>query len=463
MSINYTPPLTIERFHLSDAFVRILMGPVGSAKTTAMIFEVLRRAIEQKPGPDGVRRTRWVVVRQTLSQMKMTILLDMLSWFRRFATYKVSEQLVTLQFNDVICEVYLIPLEDEEDQKRLLSMQLTGCVVNEAIEISVDLISAIAGRCGRYPSKAEGGPTWFGIICDTNAPTEGSDWWKVMEETTPGDWQIFRQPSGLSLEAENVENLPDRYYERLAENPNRDWVRRYVECEYGEDPSGVAVFRDSFKRSFHTVDALEPVAGKVILVGQDFGRSPCSLICQPDHKGRLLILDEVLAEDIGLETHVTRSLKPVLYSDRYMGKMFAAVGDPSGVAKGNMLEEDSFDVLRRLGIPAFPAPTNAIDARLASVENLLFQQRDGGAALVIDRGRCPMLVRALNGAYRYQRNQAGLTKPLPEKSHPASDLADALQYVCLTVNSGLADFVAKRIRPREKRSGRPKVSAAGWT
>ena len=463
MSIHYDAPATCAEFMNSDAFVRIVMGPVGSGKTTALIMEILRRGIEQRPGPDGVRRTRWAIVRQTLSQMKMTILLDMLSWFRLFATYKVSEQLVTLEFNDVRIEIYLIPLEEEEDQKRLLSMQLTGCAMNECTELSIDLVSAISGRCGRFPSKAEGGPSWFGVIGDCNAPTEGSDWWKMMEEDRPHDWQVFRQPSGLSPEAENVENLPDKYYQRLADNPNRDWVRRYVECEYGEDPSGVAVFRDCFRRNFHTVDHLDPVMGKTIIIGQDFGRSPCSLICQPDFRGRLLVLEEVLAEDIGLETHVARSLKPALYSDRYAGHLFAAVGDPSGVAKGNFLEEDSFDVLRRLGVPAFPAPTNAIESRLAAVEQLLFQQRDGGPAIVIDRSRCPMLVRALNGAYRYERNQAGLTKPLPEKSHPASDLADALQYVCLVLNAGIVNFIAKRIKPKLKNVPKKRVSQMGWT
>ena len=75
-----------------------------------------------------------------------------------------------------------------------------------------------------------------------------------------------------------------------------------------------------------------------------------------------------------------------------------------------------------------------------------------------------MLVRALNGAYRYARNQAGLTKPLPEKLHPASDLADALQYVCLSTNSGMATYIAKRIKPKPVRPrGRQPMSAAGWT
>lgn len=463
MDLNYTAPPTIANFMLSDAFVRIIMGPVGSGKTTGALMELLRRSIEQKPGPDSIRRTRWAIVRQTLSQLKMTILADLLTWFRPVTTYKVSEQLVTLKFGDVEAEIYLIPLEEEDDQRRLLSMQLTGCLVNECIEISPDFISAIAGRCGRFPSSAQGGPTWHGIICDTNCPVIGSDWWKLFEEERPHDWMLFHQPSGLAPDAENVENLPPGYYARLVQNPNSAWVQRYVLSEYGEDPSGTAVFRASFKRSFHTVDELEPIMGFPILVGQDFGRSPCSLICQPDHMGRLMVLEEVVAEDIGLETHVARALKPALYNDRYMGRMFAAVGDPSGVSKGNMLEETSFDVLRRLGIPAFPAPTNNIDPRLGAVEALLLQQRDGGAALIIDRNRCPNLVRALNGAYRYAKTKAGVTKPLPEKSHPWSDLADCLQYVALTYNSGLVNMIAKKIRPRTYGQSGPRVSAAGWT
>ncbi len=463
MSLNYTAPPTVAQFMLSDSFIRFIKGPIGSGKTTGILMEVLRRAIEQKKGPDGYRRTRWVIVRQTLSQMKMTILLDLLSWFRQFADYKVSEQLITLKFNDVIAEIYLIPLEDEEDQKRLLSMQLTGAVINECIEISVDLVSAIAGRCGRFPSKADGGPSWYGVIGDTNAPIEGSDWWKMMEENTPADWQFFHQPSGLSPEAENVENLPDGYYFRLAQTPNPAWVDRYVKGVYGEDPSGTAVFRLSFKKSFHVVDSLDPVQGQLLMLAIDFGRNPSALICQPDFKGRLAVLEEVIGTDVGLETQVARKLRPALYQERYFGLSFAAVGDPSGVSKGNFLEENSFDVLKRLGIPAFPAPTNNIDPRLSAVEQLLFQQRDGGPALIIDGSRCPFLVRALNGGYRFGKTKEGETKPLPDKKHPSSDLADCLQYVCLAYNAGLVFYIVKKIRPKTRERPRSAVTAMGWT
>jgi hypothetical protein len=462
MSVVYTAPATCARFMQSDAFVRIIMGPVGSGKTTAAVMEILRRAIEQKRGPDGIRRTRWVITRQTLIQMRMTVLPDLLAWFRDFATYKVSDQLVTLMFLDVHCEIYLIPLEEEDDQRRLLSMNLTGVFVNECIEINPNFMSPIAGRVGRYPFKADGGPTWHGIIADTNCPIVGSEWWKLMEEDRPFDWQLFHQPSGLSIEAENVDNLPPGYYQRLAENPSRAWVQRYVLSEYGEDPSGTAVFRDSFKRSFHVVPELEPVSGYPIIVGQDFGRNPCSLICQPDHLGRLLVLEEVVGSEVGLETHVSRSLKPALSKDRYAGRLIACVGDPSGQAKDSILEENHFDALKRLGLPAFPAPTNNIDPRIAAVEALFYQQRDGGPAIVIDGGKCPMLVRALNGAYRFAKTKQGLTKPLPEKDHPWSDLADDLQYVSLVYSSGMVNYIARRIKPKTGQR-RPAPSSLGWT
>ena len=143
--------------------------------------------------------------------------------------------------------------------------------------------------------------------------------------------------------------------------------------------------------------------------------------------------------------------------------MFTAVGDPSGKAKGSVYEETSFEALHRLGIPAFPAPSNDIEARIRGVEQMLLQQRDGGPAIVIDGTRCPMLVRALQGAYRFAKTKAGETKPLPEKSHPWSDLADGLQYVCLVFNAGLQSYMQRKIIAAGAKKERKKVSAAGWT
>jgi len=480
-AINYTAPPTCGRFMQSAAFGRILAGPVGSGKTTCCVFELLRRACEQAPATtDGIRHTRFAIVRQTLKQLKDTVLKDILSWLEGLVSYKVSDNTVYIEMGDVRSEWILIPLESPEDQRRLLSMQLTGVWMSEAIEMPVELVDALAGRLGRYPSAAMGGATWFGMIADTNMPSEGSEWHKFMNESTPMDFQIFIQPGGLEKEAENLNWLlqtPETmrlplndekrlaqgrsYYERLARGHGVDWVLRYVHAKYGNDPSGTAVFRESFNRSFHVRDDVLAVSSQPIMVGQDFGRDPCSVIGQLDHKGRLLILEEVIAEDTGLEQHINMALRPALSQQRFLGKPIALVGDPSGISKSSIYEETTFDVLKRMGMHAFPAPTNDIDPRLRAVEAFLLGQRDGGPAFIIDRDKCPVLVRALGGGYRYARTRTGLRKLLPDKNE-YSHVMDALQYLCLAAHGGMQNMITKRLiyRPTVRKA---KMRAGAWT
>jgi hypothetical protein len=463
----------------SESFGRLIAGPVGSGKTTACIFELFRRALEQKPAPDGLRYTRFAIVRQTLSALKATVLKDVISWLQGVAQFKVSDSTIYIEFGDVRSEWLLIPLDDPDDQRRLLSMQLTGSWISEAIEVDVNLVSPLAGRCGRYPGANLGGATWFGIIADTNMPSDNSPWHKFMTQPSP-DFQIFIQPSGMSAHAENLEWLlqtPEtlklpfedelrrsqgrKYYERFVRSNSPDWCLRYVHAQYGNDPSGTAVFRESFKSAWHVVDELEPVSSHPIIVGLDFGRDPCAVICQADHKGRLLILEELMAEDIGLELQLTRVIKPALMSDRYISKPNYIVGDPAGTQRSTLYEETSFDLIQREGLRAYPAPTNDIDRRISSVEALLLGARDGGPAILIDRSRCPTIIQALSGGYRYAKTRDGRRKPQPDKNE-FSHIMDALQYACLAVHGGMVDMVANRMR---RRQGAPvqQVSSAAWT
>ncbi len=482
--INFNAPPTVARFMKSEAFFRVIAGPVGSGKTTGCLFELFRRACEQAPAADGYRYTRFAIVRQTLKQLKDTVLKDITGWLQGISEYKVSENTVHIRVGDVVSEWLMIPLDSPEDQRRLLSLQLTGAWMSESIEMDYTIVSPLAGRIGRYPSGNLGSPTWFGMIADTNVPSEGSDWHRVMTEPPP-DTQIFIQPGGMGDDAENLEYLvqtadtvkldlndPEQrakrraqgrtYYERFIRNNSPDWCRRYVHAQFGDDPSGTAVFRESFKHSFHVVEDLEPVASFPLLVGQDFGRDPCSIICQLDHRGRLLVLEEVVAEDIGLELHIERSLRATLMKDRYLGKSIAVIGDPSGIAKSSIYEETSFDVMKRMGFMAFPAPTNDIPQRLRAIEAFLLAQREGGPAFLIDANRCPTTVRALNGGYRFAKTRTGVRKPMPDKNE-YSHIADALQYACLAAHGGMVGMIGNRLGGRMRNHDRPKISKMGWT
>jgi len=478
--IAFTPPPTVREFMLSEAFFRIIAGPVGSGKTTGVMMELLRRSCEQEPAADGLRYTRWAIVRTTLKQLRDTVLKDITQWLEPIVTFKVTDNTVYIAAGDVRSEWLLIPLENQEDQKRLLSMQLTGAWLSEAIEIPLSLTEPLAGRCGRFPGANMGGATWFGMVADTNMPTLGSEWADYMmgpPETT----DVYVQPSGLSEEAENLDWLmqtpetlklpvghPERiaqgrtYYERLAASPLGDaWIARYVRAEYGEDPSGLAVHRETFNISFHIQDEIDPIQGQMLVIGQDFGRSPCSIILQMDMKGKVRVLGECLAEDISLELHLQKNLKPLLASKRYAGLPSVIIGDPAGAAKDSLYEETSFDLLKRNGFIAFPAPTNDIDARLRAVDSLLLQQRDGGPAMLFSLMHCPKLVRGMMGGYRYAKTKSGQTKPLPDKneySHPA----DALQYGCLGIHGGLMTRIIQQMQ-RAPRQHRPRPPVGGWT
>ena len=173
------------------------------------------------------------------------------------------------------------------------------------------------------------------------------------------------------------------------------------------------------------------------------------------------MLQEVIAEDVGLELHIDKALRPVLMGERYLGKPVALIGDPSGISKSSIYEESTFDVLKRMGMHAFPAPTNDIDPRLRAVEAFLLGQRDGGPAFIIDRDRCPVLVRALGGGYRYAKTRNGMRKLLPDKNE-YSHVMDALQYLCLAAHGGMSGMMAQRLIKRP-RSTRQKMRAGAWT
>ena len=203
----YHAPPTISRFLQSDAFGRLLWGPVGSGKTTGSIVEAARRMAQQGQSPqDGRRYTRFAIIRQSLKDAKATVLKDVRTWFGALADWKVSESTLYIEYGDVYSEWPFIPLDEPDDVKRLLSLQLTGAFINECIETDIGLLPDIAGRLGRYPNNELGACTWSGIWADTNAPIMNTPWANFIENPPP-EWQVFHQPGGHTLEAENLAHL----------------------------------------------------------------------------------------------------------------------------------------------------------------------------------------------------------------------------------------------------------------
>lgn len=466
--LNYTAPPTISEFMRSDNRIRIVRGPVGSGKSSGMVMELLRRALEQTPDPkDGIRRTRFAVVRNTLPQLQTTSAKTIQELLRGIATYEAQHKTFWIKFGDVESEWIMLPLDTPENVDRLLSLDLTGGWLSELRELPPQILLDVLSRCGRYPAMKNGGPTWYGVIGETNSFSEDSPWNKILEEKDlmgkplPSTWSYWVQPGARDPGAENRENLVPGYYEDLITSNSTEWVEQYVDNRIAASLSGEAVFRASFKTSFHVAKQdLLPVPGTLVVIGMDFGRNPAAVITQMDPRGRLIVLDELCEEGMGVEQFVLTKLRPLLSHPKYARLPIGVCGDPSGTARSQIGEESVFKALGRLGFSAQPAQTNNIDPRLRAVEKWLLQSRDGGPALLVSP-HCTTLIRAFQSRYRYARMKTGQLHPLPDKNHPYSDIADAMQYAVLG-HSGTVMARMNRMRRDRSKDQRPPNSKA-WT
>jgi hypothetical protein len=68
---DYALVPTIGRFSQSRKFIRGLMGPFGSGKSSGCVMDIVQWAARQ-PEVGGIRRSRFAVVRNTYRQLSDT-------------------------------------------------------------------------------------------------------------------------------------------------------------------------------------------------------------------------------------------------------------------------------------------------------------------------------------------------------------------------------------------------------
>ena len=416
----------------------------NSGKSTVSIMEIFRRCAEMPKCKDGYRRSRWVIVRNTRDQLKKTTLKSWIQWFPPglAGVWKESEMTFFLEVNDIRAEIMFLPLDTPDDQRRLLSLEITGAFINEAREVHPEIITAVRTRMPRYPSKAMLPPKtdyWYGLIMDTNPPSRDSWLHEQFEEKKPEGWEIFKQPGGLDPNAENKENLGPTYYEDMMSGATEDFINVHVHGMYGKSLIGRAVYEKTFVRSFHVSGSeLQAVNSSTypIVIGMDFGRTPAAVIGQRDHRSRVLILDSLYIENIGLENFLNKYLKPLLMS-KFPHNRYIVCGDPAGWAKSQINEDSCYDILKRCGFEAKRSPTNDPAKRIEAVERLLVQQTDGAAMMLFSHENTSPgmkhLITGLDGGYKYKRKQDGSYDVNPMKDEYSHD-NDALQYLALGID-----------------------------
>jgi Terminase-like family. len=451
LHIGYKAPPTIARFMASRALFRGLMGPVGSGKSSACSVELMAKAFAQAPNPDGLRRTRFAVVRNTYRELKDTTLRTWLAWFpeEHFGPFAHAEMVHRLNLPQpdgtiVLAEVLFRALDRPQDARKLLSLELTGAWVNEARELPLAVVEALGDRVERYPAHREGGCSWAGVILDTNPPDTDHWWHRLAEETRPEGWAFFRQPGGLverngifepNPRAENLEHLPRDFYPRRMAGKSARHVRVYYCGRYGAVQDGLPVYPE-FDEVRHVAAApLDPVAGLPLFIGLDFGLTPAAALAQRLPNGRWLLLDELVSQGMGMVRFA--ALLNELLRERYADLQPEIWGDPAGMARAQTDERTPYDILRTAGLFARPTDTNDPLLRREAVAAALARDIDDCPGLVLSP-RCRTLVSGMGGAWRYRRLAVSGEERFadaPEKSR-FSHVCEAAQYLFVGAGEG---------------------------
>lgn len=433
----YNAEPTTSLFHSDDSFVRGLMGPIGSGKSVSCCAEILRRSFDQEPYLN-VRKTRWAIIRNTYRELVDTTMQTWFDWIdKRAGTWRQMDMkwnlLTRIPDGTIVnMEILFRALDRPQDVKKLLSLELTGGWINECREIPKQVLDMLQGRVGRYPSKREGGASWFGIIADTNPPDSDHWWYKLFEELKPEGFKLYKQPSGVSASAENLSNLPPRYYQNMMAGKDQEWVNVYVHGRYGFIADGKPVYPE-YKDDLHAAKVEIQHFGGKIYVGVDFGLTPAAVIGQLTPAGQLQIIDELVTEDMGA-VNFGKELHKKL-DTKYCGCEMEIYGDPAGEQRAQTDEMTPFQILWNQNIDISPTYTNDFTIRREVVATFLnsLAPMTGKPSFILCPVKAPMLRKAMAGGYKLRRMQVVGQERFQDKPDKGrySHVAEALQYLVL--------------------------------
>ena len=480
--VVYRAEPTLGAFHSDDSFVRGVRGPVGSGKSSAMCMEIILRAGQSPSSGDGIRRSRWAIIRNSYPELRSTTIPTWNDWMiPRFQKLTFGSPITSIcrwpvgDGTHVCLEVWFFSLDKERDLRKLKSMEVTGVWINEAVELDKVFFDKATERVGRYPKKKllQGQVCWSGVIMDTNPPSQDHWWYELAEEKTPKDFKFWSQPPALRMVgtpptevyvnndlAENVQNhnLGYKYYHRMVQGKTVEWINVFVLGQYGTVKSGKPVFPEYADWRHCPKEGVEPYRTLPMRLAWDFGMTPCVLLWQLSPRGQVRVVDELTSNDMGLRQFIRNVVKPHMAGEYEWVSSWYSTGDPAGTARAQTDEKTCMQVLSSEGIPTEAAPTNVWEARRDVVSRALIETADEGQPRLVISSKAQVLRRGFLGGYTYERiaSISGMQyKDKPEKDIH-SHIADALQYALLTLDVPKVDRRRNALPVRRR-------SAKGWT
>lgn len=459
----------LERYLDSRANVACIQGPVRSGKSVASIMRIYEAMMAVPPDHTGKRRSRWLVIRNTYTDIEQSTLKTWLEWFPEaiYGTVKWTPPYVhKMRFGDVEADVVFESFAGEEDIPSLKSREYTGAWINEAQFYTRRFTVAVLERTGWFPKA--GGPKFLQI--DMNAPPLGH-WVPIMrgdapppEEWTesermahrkPADWDFFVQPpwfveetdaqgnvTGYKINprAENLGIVGEKAVYELLDGRTKDEIDADLMNRVMIVQAGLPVF-PMFSRDVHVAKApLQAVQGQRLLVGLDFGRRPAAVIMQ-ETGGKFTVLAEFTGMNMAAE-----EFAPAL--KRFLARHFPAWmaaggppiefwGDPSGDEKRSEVNDSTaFGIFAKYGMQVRKADRgNRRTIRLETMVAVLKEHR-----IMFNCVMAAKITTAMAGAYVYRRKKVSGAPTYDDEpfKNEFSDPVDACIEVLMGAGEGRA-------------------------
>lgn len=468
-TINYVASPTGAVFHASKKVVRGFLGCVGNGKSVTCINEMHRLAVLQEPNSEGLRLTKWAVVRNTYDMLETTTLATFKQWVPHeicSITLKPMRGEMDYPLPDgtrVKAKFIFLALDRPDDVKKLLSLEVTGVFMNEAKELPYAVLKAARERIGRYPSQIDGytdkgdykAPrgddgsyqpcTRKAVLMDTNPPEDDHWWYQLAEEGclrsgstkqakkavseifdfVRGPSPLIKQPDGEYKPnplAENIKFLPGgyQYYLDMIAGNTEDHINVMVLGNYGTIKDGKPVY-PQYNDRLHCPDKpLGVIEDLPIGLGWDGGLTPSCIIGQMTKRGQLRVIAELVSEDMGVRQFARDVVKPFLQRNFYGIEVAFSYIDPAGKGRGEaeaksamgilndeyIDDNEDGDIIQPLDLGFETEPAPTNDpTKRIDAVNSFIIKLVDGEPGYLVSRKCPMIRKGKIGGYQYKRVQ----------------------------------------------------------
>jgi hypothetical protein len=521
MDLSYNAVNTFAQLHADAHKYLFCRGPVGSGKSSGCIWHLVLNGFEQKVQFDGIRRSKYGIIRASYPALKSTVIKSWKMWFKSLINIVYDTPIrgeMWLPHPDgetqVHIELVFIALDREDDVNKLQSLELTGCHINEAAEIPRGVHQMVKSRINRYPEGSVGAIKPF-IIADYNSVDTEHWLYKIAEEEQPLKHAFYHQPSALLMvdptderidpdnpiydnarnwyiinpDADNlghweygdnhkpptqtsiwsdqrqrwwVPHLDKDYYPDQVLGAEPDWVNVMLLNNYGQLRTGRPVYSE-YRDDIHFTDRpIKPIKGVKIIIGMDLGLTPAAAFMQLTPTGKLIVFDELVTEDCSIQQFCEDYLKPKIQNE-YSKFNYELIVDPAATQRSQNDKRAAAEVIRAAGLPYRTAHTNNATARREAV--VYFLRKIEGFVL---GPKCKFLRKGFISEYKYEKKRLALSaassdpqfKEKPEKNI-YSHIHDGCQYGATELSGGRTAR-RKRRTPRGKQQDHIGDNTAGY-